>query len=1113
MRLSEWYKTFLTKRHLEFPDGRSLYEYRVSDNEFNILKVVLINCPINHDSYQLWDVCFVLYASEWWRRNYSEGAWSWEPILKSVDKRIDKPALRSSLVESGFKKWNRKIFKDSEGKSDYLVTIIVECGLPTETLTKEGAWLKRLITQSFKEYHDISSSENSPQDFVRRIAEEITVPKSLQKVGFYSLIGRIVMELRALKLKYQLHKVKSPLELLDVEKNDWREVFPIQIDSPAGKKFLDELLTEIALIRDPKVYPFSMKRILLQSQEGWKIRSLVDLSNGYYDHEDLRLSSDKFDLLPSRFEVLLVSSQGEEKIVSTALKTSKGGKNVVKISGSIQIDGENTFDQWKLQLSCLDVTINLPLPGGEDLNKEAPWIFAMRNEQWFLESQASYRTHLEKVIIISNNRIKGAGNLRLISAFQEWGSIFELHGNATLSINDCQYKIVTRAEKTDEKYAYVLTGSTYHYTSLETPEVYLGVPTINKFNHETLRRSISGGDTRIRFLGDSNNWQTPKPEHHGLMEIRLLGKDSEVLYSKKIAVLPSGFNIVTNSNGVDRGKIILESSPLFQVTVRSNSIASSISKTNNGHEVSIEANDHVPPEFIAISLLKQNQFGEIRLNIPFPAKGSRFFSKDGRLLKRTDTLFLDQLHGVRLYIFNSNLSSKKYSIKLTLGDQYLQDAREISWKQDIKVDPPYKEIPLINFVDKLRTLFCSNLDSSIKFEVAETLGQETASIQIKRYATEKLTQDFDSGTVIANMGDANVAVLQLNTFRLDMPSCEQKVEVLKIVDKDNGVVKWRFNDGSRGAGIWLICPGENSEIVFRSMIWIVGNEHKNFAENNSIELISHAAYIKDVPSRISALTTLAERISEDYANENWDEVDLLWKRTSHLPLATFNLWTAISQSHKALVALFLHQDFALIERFTQEFVVIWECISINDWISSFRNYKLHYESKFPQLAGELLRDKIEDLEGQLKLGCLAKILCEEFFNDPQEFSFLKRENSQILKRLIAAQYSGADGTPGLLHQEGRWPEDLKDEIGNAIRSLPEEIMDLFPKDQPTYRKCVTNLPIILAFKSLNLISYPQELSPIQVFKLRTIKEFHEDWFNFIYNSIQGYGWVNNKIKV
>jgi len=68
MKPHEWYKEFLGKRNLEQSDGRPLYEYRVKELEFIKLQEVLKNNPINYESLQLWDACFVLYAAEWWEK-------------------------------------------------------------------------------------------------------------------------------------------------------------------------------------------------------------------------------------------------------------------------------------------------------------------------------------------------------------------------------------------------------------------------------------------------------------------------------------------------------------------------------------------------------------------------------------------------------------------------------------------------------------------------------------------------------------------------------------------------------------------------------------------------------------------------------------------------------------------------------------------------------------------------------------------------------------------------------------------------------------------------------------------------------------------------------------
>ena len=108
--LVNWRKSFLARRGLELPNGDMLFAYRTSMEEYQSLKVVLGNKLGQVDSSSrslIWSVecaLFVLYAAEWWRREYTGGAWRWGQVLASIPSSvpINIPAIeRAKIVELG----------------------------------------------------------------------------------------------------------------------------------------------------------------------------------------------------------------------------------------------------------------------------------------------------------------------------------------------------------------------------------------------------------------------------------------------------------------------------------------------------------------------------------------------------------------------------------------------------------------------------------------------------------------------------------------------------------------------------------------------------------------------------------------------------------------------------------------------------------------------------------------------------------------------------------------------------------------------------------------------------------------------------------------------------
>mgnify|MGYP003713055517 CR=1 FL=1 len=81
---------FFDMRGLSKPDGRWLYAYRLTLQEYQSLKSIIHEAatvtPMSllARRNQRFAALFVLYAAEWWRREYDGGAWKWAPIFASL---------------------------------------------------------------------------------------------------------------------------------------------------------------------------------------------------------------------------------------------------------------------------------------------------------------------------------------------------------------------------------------------------------------------------------------------------------------------------------------------------------------------------------------------------------------------------------------------------------------------------------------------------------------------------------------------------------------------------------------------------------------------------------------------------------------------------------------------------------------------------------------------------------------------------------------------------------------------------------------------------------------------------------------------------------------------
>lgn len=87
LHCTAWLSNFLNRRGLRNPDGRPLYAYHATSDEYsNLVQLLRIlgqsQVNVNDKGYA---ACFILFCSEWYRRDYERHyGWTWDPIYKRL---------------------------------------------------------------------------------------------------------------------------------------------------------------------------------------------------------------------------------------------------------------------------------------------------------------------------------------------------------------------------------------------------------------------------------------------------------------------------------------------------------------------------------------------------------------------------------------------------------------------------------------------------------------------------------------------------------------------------------------------------------------------------------------------------------------------------------------------------------------------------------------------------------------------------------------------------------------------------------------------------------------------------------------------------------------------
>ncbi len=91
----------------------------------------------------------------------------------------------------------------------------------------------------------------------------------------------------------------------------------------------------------------------------------------------------------------------------------------------------------------------------------------------------------------------------------------------------------------------------------------------------------------------------------------------------------------------------------------------------------------------------------IAFSLPFPSNGVRAFDAHHRPLPDKAAVFLDQLAGIRLHLFNGQDESVgRYQIKMELYDETLPTTSDIYFDKIRTCGKETLEIPLIDYADR-----------------------------------------------------------------------------------------------------------------------------------------------------------------------------------------------------------------------------------------------------------------------------------------------------------------------------------------------------------------------------------------------------------------------------
>ncbi len=1142
----------LASRGMSAPDGRMLFEYRLSMVEFSELRELIsltlkantrsgVQFPSRSDC-----ATFVLYSAEWWRRKYSGGAWRWNQIYASLsENEIQTDANeRAHAVERGLHYWGLQ--PSSVGKK-YFGALVAQGGLPLQMIAQGDGAIAGLLIRAIR----LTQQFNWDDVGLMRFFEENNnaLVQHIRQPEIYRLLASIVTTVIGLRIDFSLAGLDDPIAALSQREPNWQERFPIALDEGSAGILLIALVKEVAReVHRPGGSPFVVSRYLERTTgDQFQLRSIVRMPNAIPLDDLASVCALQSGDFPRYFRFDLMVSH--RSTLCEARTVLNAGASIVSLNGrSRSIVGAAAALEHLLVCRSEGIDLHDPvgLPGGASLDDELPWVFANRNDAFVLAAVGSCRLPDEQVHVVleENSILRSADAQSLVTRL----GVLELDGRkqvvyevsgtaeATLSEDGSVFRFQTKQIIAPPDQL-VWKGKRVPYPT-KPWTIFLGVPRLYSYS--------SGGDITPIPAKDIE-WYTPHGEtildirlHRGPVVVWILNNGTRISRLKIVIEDANAAINLLSAGDEATGSIRLRNWRVSDFGTDLNS-RQELTRQDDAATLTLSVNGK-PPSNVNLSLLWRSNWPGITLSVPFPSSGGRFFDGHGQRLQNNAVIPLRKIYGVRINVFDRNPQQvRAYRIELELKNT-LHCSRQPSLHTTLgfPVDAQgLGELRLIDIQTKIESLLCQSdeLDTAVTVRLADNV-RTIASIKITRYDTELLKNATRveltpaASVLLAVDGNESPAMLAIRLF-------DTTGEPVLIGYKSNGEnsMFWDLEVLGHQANSWLLYPSPGSPVQFRPIFYRPIILAADNGPSSSDEIgrcpLGTAMELGDVSVRHEFISRIVEEMAIDLGHPSWKFLERHYRLLGHLPLSTLDSWRLLARNPRACLTClikFSHDVQMLATRLSSELGVVWELIPRCAVIECIAAMKKEWQFQLgdaasPTVLRLVTETQLNSINREIP-SLSTTFTLARFWSDlcgPECVANIERDVSKGVHRLLGHLWSGPDCLLQQLLLRGHaddveWPnfglvlkaiEELETFLDEHIMAtIRKHVSSLFwvnrgiqnQQGQDLNKLDVANLPVICAVWTY--FGGPPTWWRIEnrLLELRSIRDFDPVWFEETYRT-------------
>lgn len=1101
MPLVQWISDFLSRRGLQEPDGRPLFAYKTSSEEFETLRQLLHGLNLGQDAHPEYAQAWLLFAAEWWKREYPGGAWRWGPLCEAAGQRKVAHEKTRSLVIDGRRQWRLQTAIKSEGKR-FIGLVAVNGGLPMRLVESAQGGLSRLLRMVTEQALEYRLQDEHLRQAIEAQAE--LLPACYQQAPVYELLDSLVKAVLHIRKAYALQGAQDPIARLQEECPHWEELFPIALDSQAAASLIKGLVRDtVSITPQSRRPPFQIQRGLRFSSDGsipvYEL-SFVMQAQARRDQVAEALGM-AVDALPPHFQLLLRIGE-REYLVGEALLRDEEYQLIARPLPAIH----SLHNAAQLIVSRWGATLHIAnLPGGEALSHDEPLIF--ENTYPFA-----------RLLAQGDALVKGESALAAMPArtivYAEEGEARELHdcladgqmlmelpaGTTRLTYKQQPFVVTISASATRHPEAY------WHGNSLEALSVpgllFRGTPRLHIEQGTGFSSYAPAHELFVRTQGK----ELPLAQAWAPGLCRLIWrKDGQRLLNTRAVLLPDEASITYAPGATTlEGSIRLHHWPDVPVRCESEQIALERRHDGTGLTLRLKSTGSRPATTVPLCL--QWPDGEQKLTLPFPGYGVTLLRNDTPL-KLNQALTIEELIGCRAVLMSTQ-GAENWQIRLTSGGT---DSRS-TLSQEIRYTG-IREIRLFELIPAIQQMMSCHpgLDHTVQLELIHA-HQTHARLQVGRYSTRiRLHSQKEMASLSDGARDLLPEQPQAEGLILALPLAEPEHDPVSLPLHFSEQVftgNWLVSLPTDAVGPWLLYTPDDSKLHSRPTV--VPPTVRQLSK--PLTPLRDALCEADGEERMRLLRAALRAMAADPEAEDWQTLELLLDRLHHLPLASLDICQALIREPQALAMATLRlDDFSsrLAERLPCELPFEWLLIAPEHWFDTFATLRQQLAADNPRLLS-LIRTDIQSKSQFLSRWQPAlrfifdQGLHHSFDLQSPDVGFFLKNPAMLTASWQSHLFDGENSAmqqmfrrnPAETHQ---YPGSGNTDIG-AFLKTPHGQMLLRCSKLPAndFKLATVMLPFMAAFDTYAGRGRQWQADPARLFSLRNARQFDSVWFDSAY---------------